>query len=175
MLRFLSKTIDRCFAVAGAFAFVQLPLLMQQYTMVLSGHLAEARREMNMLQNAASLSNKSLQEYIQKFLGQTDLDFVHQGQLMQALQARYEELSATYTSLQGASVYSRPFVFMSNIDMGVFWDTVHDFTPGLSLNVESITYAVVGLLAGTLLYKLFAKLFSLILPKKKNGAPRAGS
>ncbi len=159
------KTIDRVFAVSGAFIFCQLPLFMLQYTMMLSGHLAESRRQMNMMQHAASLTNKTLQEYIAKFLHQHDVDFIHQGQLMQSMQSRYEDLSQAYQSLHHATVWTKPFVFITNIDMQVFWDTATDFTPGLALSFESIVYAVIGLGFGVLVYRtitaLFAKLKNL--------------
>ncbi len=149
----VSKIIDRLFAVGGAFALCQLPLLMQQYSMMLSGHLAESRRQINMMQHAASLTNKTLQEYIAKFLGQQDLDFVHQGQIMQAMQVRYEDLNQAYAALQHATVWSKPFVFMHNLDSAVFWDTARDFAPGIALNIESLIYAVVGLAIGVLIYR----------------------
>lgn len=154
----VSKTIDRLFAVGGAFALCQLPLLVQQYSMMLSGHLAESRRQINMMQHAASLTNKTLQEYIAKFLGQQDLDFVHQGQIMQSMQTRYEELNQAYSALQQSTVWSRPFVFLKNLDSTVFWDTARDFTPGLTLTLESLVYAVVGLGLGVLIYRGLASL-----------------
>ncbi len=157
----VNKTFDRLFAVGGAFAMCQLPLLMQQYTMVLSGHLAESRRQINMLQHAASLTNKTLQEYIAKFLGQEDLDFVHQGKIMQAMQSRYEDLSQAYTSITQSTVWSKPFVFVKNLDSSVFYDTVQDFTPGLTLSVESLVYAVAGLGVGVLAYRALKAVCSL--------------
>ncbi len=153
MWGFVSKTIDRLFAVGGAFAFCQLPLLMQQYSVMLSGHLAESRRQINMMQHAASLTNKTLQEYIAKFLGQQDLDFVHQGQIMQTMQARYEELNNAYAALHQSTVWSKPFVFVKTIDSTVFWDTAADFAPGLTLTLESLIYALAGLLFGVLLFR----------------------
>lgn len=149
----VNKTIDRCFAVGGAFAFCQLPLLMHQYSIMMSGHLAESRRQINMMQHAASLTNKTLQEYIAKFLGQQDLDFVHQGQIMQAMQTRYEDLNQAYNALQHASVWSKPLVFITNLDSSVFWDTARDFTPGITLTVESLIYSIIGLGAGVLVYR----------------------
>lgn len=164
----VNKTLDRLFAVGGAFLMCQLPLLMQQYTMVLSGHLAESRRQINMLQHAASLTNKTLQEYIAKFLGQEDLDFVHQGKIMQAMQERYEDLSQAYTSLNQSTVWSKPFVFVKGLDSSVFWDTARDFTPGLTLTVESLVYAMIGLGVGVLVYRGISQLFKgLTRPLKK--------
>jgi len=154
MWSFVGKIVDRVFAVGGAFLFCQLPLLMQQYSMVLSGHLAESRRQINMLQHAASLTNKTLQEYIAKFLKQQDLDFVHQGEIMQAMQLRYEDLQQAYTALSTSTVWSKPFVFVKHLDSDVFFDTIVDFTPGLALTFESFIYAVIGVGFGVLLYRV---------------------
>lgn len=159
----VSKIIDRCFAVGGAVLACQFPLLMLQYTMVLSGHLAESRRNINMMQHAASLTNKTLQEYIQKFLGQADLDFVHQGELMQEMQLRYADLSESYTALQHSTVWSKPFVFLSRLDSAVFWDTLSDFAPGLTLSFESLIYALIGLVLGVIAFRLLAKACRFII------------
>jgi hypothetical protein len=159
----ITKTIDRCFAVGGSILFCQLPLLMQQYIQMLSGHLAEARHQLNLLQNTASLGNKTVQEYIQKFLGQSDLDFVNQGKLMQSMQSRYEDLSQAYGAIQESSVWMKPFVFASHIDTAVFWDTVKGFSPGISMNLETVIYALIGLVVGVMTYRLLAKITSAIV------------
>lgn len=172
MWQLVSKTMDRLFAVGGAFLFCQLPLLMQQYSMVLSGHLAESRRQINMMQHAASLTNKTLQEYIAKFLKQQDLDFIHQGEIMQNIQTRYDDLNQAYSAMQHTSLWSKPFVFIKHLDASVFWDTVHDFTPGLSLTVESILYAAVGLGVGVLIYRGLTSLLKALFGRFKKQSPR---
>ncbi len=159
MWSFVSKVLDRVFAVGGAFLFCQLPLLMHEYSMVLSGHLAESRRQINMLQHAASLTNKTLQEYIAKFLKQQDLDFVHQGELMQSMQSRYDDLSNAYNALTHSTVWTKPFVFVKHLDADVFWDTVSEFTPGLTLSFESIVYAIIGASVGVFAYRFISNLF----------------
>ncbi len=173
MWSFVGKVLDRVCAVGGAFLFCQLPLLMHEYSMVLSGHLAESRRQINMLQHAASLTNKTLQEYIAKFLKQQDLDFVHQGQLMQSMQSRYDELSEAYTALTTSTVWTKPFVFIKNLDSDVFWDTMSNFTPGLTLTIESIVYAVIGASVGVLVYRFISNIFKGLKKPFRLGAPRS--
>ncbi|MBS0637853.1 MAG: DUF2937 family protein [Verrucomicrobia bacterium] len=167
MWKLVAKTFDRVFAVGGAFLFCQIPLLMHQYTVMLSGHLAESRRQINMLQHAASLTNKTLQEYIAKFLGQQDLDFVHQGEIMQSMQTRYVELNESYTALQHSTVWTKPFIFIKHIDSAVFWDSLEGFAPGLSLTLESLAYALIGLVVGVVIYRVLSATVKVLLFRKE--------
>lgn len=167
MWKLVAKTFDRVFAVGGAFLFCQIPLLMHQYTVMLSGHLAESRRQINMLQHAASLTNKTLQEYIAKFLGQQDLDFVHQGEIMQSMQTRYVELNESYTALQHSTVWTKPFIFMKHLDAAVFWDSLQSFTPGISLTFESLAYSIVGLVVGVVVYRGLASVLRALFGRSK--------
>ena len=167
MNKFLYKIADRVIAVAGAFVFCQIPSFMREYVSVLSGHLEESKSFIKMIEYNAALTNKTLPEYIQKFLSQTDNDFMHQGQMMQSVVDRYEELYRAYIGLQDATVWEKPFVFVAKIDMPLAEETYASFTPALTLNAETVVYAFTGILVSIVLFRVITKIFKVIFLRKK--------
>jgi hypothetical protein len=65
--------------VIGAFVASQIPEFIQQYTQRLAGHVNELYRLLNQMRQVASYSNKTLDQYIQKFITSSDPDFARQG------------------------------------------------------------------------------------------------
>lgn len=161
MLKWVAGFFDRAFVVIGALAFSQAPVFFQQYTQHLSGHVAELKIQMANLTKAASLSGKSLQEYVQKFVGNQDVDFFNQGLLMQGMIDRYAELSNALTKIEGATVFSRPFVFLGSLNYDIAKNTAEHFQFGIPLNVEGAIYGMVGIGVGYVMFSLFRKIFRL--------------
>jgi DUF2937 family protein len=156
MNTFFYKMLDRSFAVFGAFAFSQMPAFMQQYTQILYGHVQECKRLQMALELHATVSNKTVSEYIQKFLIQQDPDFVHQGKLLLAIQERYSTLSAAYTHLNTAAIWKRPFVFFSELDMSIVHETMSQFTLSISFSLETIIFMLIGILTAAGILRFMA-------------------
>src|SRR5690349_4193861 len=106
MNKWVGGLIDRIFAIIGALLFAQLPMFMLQYSQQVAGRAAELGLQINSLQRIAGLNDKTLPEYIQKFLGNSDPDFSHQGQLLQQMLDRFQYLSQSEASLTEASALS---------------------------------------------------------------------
>src|ERR1700733_12009155 len=106
MIPFLSKIVDRLFAVGGAFVFCQIPELIRQYMALLSGHLSESKSQIALIGQNAAASGKTIPEFIQKFMQQSDADFVREGKMLQSLVARHDELSTGYIAVSEASVWT---------------------------------------------------------------------
>lgn len=157
-----SSLIDRLFIVAGAFAGSQISPFMQQYSHRLAGHAIELQRIVEQLQKTASLSHKSLDQYIQKFLSSSDSDFVHQGVFMQGIVERSNELNHALSNLMISSPWMRPFVLTKDLQPDIAKATLATFQPALTLNLEGIFYAGLGILFGWLLYKVLAKCISFV-------------
>jgi hypothetical protein len=160
MKRFLETMIDRCFALFGAIAFCQLPALIAQYVLLLSGHLSECKREVTGLELVAQKTGKTLQEYIRTFMESEAQDIRLLGGWMQDLLTRLNELSESYRVLSEASVWTKPFVFLRHVDSTLFKETWSQFSPGLPLTLEGLLYALVGMFLGIGLFYLLKKLFS---------------
>ena len=171
MIRFLGGLLDRIFAVAGALLFVQLPLFIQQYIQQLVGRTEELKLQLSALQQAAAVSQKTLAQYIQKFLASADADFAMQGEFMQSIVHRWERLSEALFSLQHCSSVEKPFIFFSVYSHQVASSTFHHFSPGLLFTLEGAAYALVGTCAGFLFFKLLRMCMKFVLFSKRKQNP----
>ncbi len=156
-MRLVWGVLDRICVVIGALLFAQIPLFMQSYTQRLAGHAEELSTQVEQLRQVAMLGNKTLEQYIGKFLQSNDPDFSHQGQWMQRLVDRWEYLSTAYTSLQEASPWSRPLEFFHYFDSQIAKPTFEQFEPGLPFTLEGGAYALVGVVVGFFLFRLLLR------------------
>lgn len=140
--------------------FSQWPLYMQEYQQRLSGHVDELRYQLDALQKIAHQSDKTLQEYIAKFITSGDSDFAKQGAFIKAMQHRYTKLSDALHQLQDATVFSKPFLFLNHLDLEVGRAALYNFTPGLLLTLEGLCYIAAGMAIGFALC-LLPRLFRL--------------
>lgn len=146
MKRFFYSVFSKIFAVATAFLFSQLPAFMQQYTHILYGHLQECRRLRQAIDLHASFTNKTVPQYIQKFLTHTDPDFVYQGQLMADLSLRTDTLEIRYYELTTTSVWQKPFVFLAHLDGEIARETFDHFVVSITFSAETALFALSGIL-----------------------------
>lgn len=153
MWKTVSIFLDRFFALVGALAFAQIPQYYQQYILSLSGHIGELSYQVNSLNQIANQANKTLPQYIQKFLESSDNDFQAQGVWMQALVTRLEKFTNAFKDLQESSPFLRPFKLLWDLDLSVAKETCNHFTLGFVFNLETFFYLVVGLFFGYFLYR----------------------
>src|SRR5262249_34981594 len=86
--------------------------------------------------------------------------FHAQGELMQNMIQRWHLLSEGLTSLQKSIFWERPLIFFQYFDREVAVDTYRGFEPSVPLTLEGGLYALVGLLLGMGLFRLFRAVFS---------------
>jgi hypothetical protein len=158
MIHFLGHLLDRLLVVIGAFLGSQIPEYMNQYTYRLSGHVEELNRMIENLTALAKFSNKSLDQYIHKFLIQTDSDFSRQGEFMQGVVTRWHELTHIFNLLQESSVWSRPYIFVTQLNYDIAKATLYSFQPGITFNLEELCYTGIGLFIGYLMYQVLKKI-----------------
>lgn len=159
MWKWLVTMIDRLFAVAGALIFSQAPMFMGQYQQQLLGHVAELREQTEAMTEAANLSNMDLNAFIHKFLINSDIDFVRQGEIMQKMTMRYQSLLDAYNALTTASPFTKPFIFLSNLYGDIAKSTLATFHLGLEFSLEGLIYALIGLFLGYSIFAGIKKLF----------------
>lgn len=167
MFKSIFAILDRLFIVAAAILFSQLPLYMQQYQQQLNGHVNELRLQLNNLKKIATQTGKSLEQYIDKFRTTGDIDFLNQAEFIEGIQHRYNNLSSSLFQLEGASVLSKPFLFVQNLDWSIAKATLASFKPGLLFTLEGVCYVLVGMVAGYLFFRLLLFPFTLIRYRKK--------
>jgi hypothetical protein len=156
-LQFFYQLLDRFFVVFGAFLGSQVPQFLQQYTQRLGGHVAELNYQIEGLKKIASISGKTLDQYIHKFMLNSDPDFVRQGEFIDGMVIRWQELNQALSRLIQASIWERPFVFLKEMDYSIVRSTYQSFQPGLNLTTEGFLYACLGILAGYAFYHLMIK------------------
>lgn len=162
---FLSYLIERLCIVVGAFIGSQFPSFMQQYTQRLAGHAEAIKALVDQLRAIASFSHKTLAEYIHKFQASGDSDFAEQAEFMQRMISRSEELKSAAGHLTEGSVWLRPYYFFADFQSEVAASTYASFEPGLTLTIEGLCYAGLGMVAGWLFYRSLSLFIRLIFKK----------
>jgi hypothetical protein len=158
LIQLMNGLLDRLFVVAGAFIGSQIPSFMHQYTQRLAGHVEELNHLLEDLRKVASYSHKTLDQYIEKFMSSTDLDFSRQGEFMQNIVVRWEDLSQSLNHLLQSTIWNRPYVFLSHVNYDIAKETFYSFQPGLALTGEGMYYTGIGLAMGYIFYQILAKL-----------------
>jgi len=166
-MKFFSNLFDKVFAVCGAIAFCQAPLVMQQYSLRLAGHLEENALAYQQIVNLAKSNQKSIQEYLDVFVQNSDPVLSSQGKFLQDVCMRHFSLVDAWQSLQDATPLTKPFIFFKHIDFEILRSTLSSFSPGFAFNVETVIYGLIGLLFGTLCYYFICKMFSSLFSKFK--------
>lgn len=156
----MSNVIDRIFAFLGALCFAQLPQVFFQYQHELAGHVAELKVQVGLIEHAAFLSNKNLAEWIAKFQQSQDPDFALQGNLLKGMVDRLANLSEALLALQTSTPAFKPFLFVRYLDKQILYNTLESFQFGFNFTMETFVYALFGLFAAHLLFKLIRSLFS---------------
>lgn len=144
-MKFLSGLLDRIFVIISVIVFSQAPAFIGQYQHRLGGHVEELRYHVNILKQTAGYTNKTLEQYVHKFLQSTDPDFSQQGVVMDEMYKRFNRLSEALASLEQASVVKRPVVFLSTLNMDIAKKTLNDFSLSIAFTYETLVYAGVGL------------------------------
>ncbi len=159
MLHWVVRWLDRIFAVVGAFLMSQFPQFYDQYLQRTMGHLEELNRQIDLMRQAATLTGKTLDSYIRKFLTSDDLDILHQGNLMQQMTERANDLAEGAAAMMHADVITRPFVFLGHVQSDIATSTLENFKPGFSFGTEGLIYALLGIFLG---YGVFHILMQII-------------
>jgi hypothetical protein len=162
MVKWFIHLVDRLFAVSGALLFSQAPLFIQQYQHQLYGHISELKTHIAAMQKSAAFSGKTLNQYILKFIKSGDVDFASQGELMQNSIQRYEALNTGYQALIDAPIYYKPFLFFKYYDWQIGSSTYETFKWGLSFNMETLSYALLGIVFGLSVFWFLYKIIKSI-------------
>lgn len=157
---FIGSLLDRLCVVAGAFIGSQIPQFMQQYTQRLAGHVDALQKLLTQLRGIASFSNKSLEQYIQKFKNSTDSDFLNQADFMQGILTRWQDLHQTLDHLTQSSIWLRSYYFLKDMKPDIAYSTFESFQLGLSFTIEGLCYAGIGMILGWSFYQAISKCIS---------------
>lgn len=147
--RCIQKILERIVISLCVILCMQLPFFITQYTHQLRGHIDELKWQVEQMTMAASSSGKNLDQYISKFVHNSDPDFANQGLMMRTVMQRFEKLSDAWMQLKNSSAFTRPFVFFRYVQSDIFSATFQDFKMGISFTFESIVFGLIGILIGS--------------------------
>lgn len=140
-MRWLLGTFDRLlgtvFAACFGIAASQTQAYLTAYLQRLGGHLDEARRSLAMLRSGELMPGG---------------DAGSVAALSAAFERRVDDLVAAHHAIAGADVFARPLVFLQHLDRAIADAALTNFSPALPLDSASLTFTLVGIVAGWLLY-----------------------
>lgn len=152
--RFGETLFDRVLCVLGAVGLSQAPEFFQQYLQRLGGHLDEARRQLAGFEAVAKQSGMTLAEFVEVAKSETSDRVDRLLDQVAGIQARVDELASAEAALREASVWERPFVFVSHLDPDIAARTWEVFKPAVPVTPEGFVYAAAGMLLALGLYQL---------------------
>ena len=142
----LEGLFDRALAIVGSITLAQFPQFYSQYLQRLGGHLDEARRIVTEYSETAASFNLSLQEYVGIHLTASNPILQSTGTIIDNSLARLAALENSFQALAEGTLFNRWWLFIENLDPAIFRQTCSQYTPGLPLTIESLIYALAGLL-----------------------------
>jgi hypothetical protein len=149
---------DRIVCVCGAILAAQAPEFIQQYLQRLGGHLDEAQRQLAAFHSAAIAAGKGWGQFVADTAGNPDPGLAKLGHTMADSAARAEHLAAAYAALREASVWSKPWAFLTHFDAEIAHATAGAFKPAVPTTAEGATYAVAGVTVALVLWYLLVRL-----------------
>lgn len=166
-MRFVDGVVDRLIVIIFALSMMQMPQFMAHYTQRLGGHVDEIAYQVLAVEKMVKESNKSLTEWIKDLKQHSDPQVSVQGDFLNNLIFRHENLKTLHQRLIECSVWERPVIFLATFQGSIAKQTLYDFEPGLPLSKEGLLFALIGMLLGTYCYKgikRIPRLFTKKLP-----------
>jgi hypothetical protein len=142
----LDGLLDRVLAVVGAVLFSQAPEFFQQYLQRLGGHLDEARRILAQFERTAGEAGLPLDRFIERTSANSDYAVARLAGVMTDAVARVQELAAAFAALRDASPWTKPFVYLRDLDTAIARATWTDYRPAVPTTAEGLMYAAAGML-----------------------------
>ncbi len=148
---------ERIVIFGMALLLSQLPLFVEQYDIRLQAHISEAKRTVLQLEEVAKGRNKSLDEYIGKFISSSDQDIEAQGTFMRNLVDRYHQLQLYHQRLLSQTPLLRPVIFFISCESTIAMETATGFKAGFIMTEVGVIWLLLGALFGYFLVILWRK------------------
>jgi hypothetical protein len=125
-------------ALSGA-AASQAPVFAVQYLQRAGGHLDEARAHLDDVQNGLRY----------RVMGDTV-----RGELEADAKQRVATLDRAYSAVKNANVFLQPLEILRTGDRDLILGTERDFVPALPATTDGITFTLVGMVVGFIVFEL---------------------
>lgn len=151
--KFINSLFEKTVVLIFAISLIQLPNYMQQYMLFLDGYVLSLREEIADFQKNAEHHGISLKSYIDSHLNSNDKVIRSTGETIQAHIEKKEQIEAAVERFHKASLWMRPVVFATIFDFSLAKQI--NAKPGFSFTIETLAYALTGMLLGMIAYSLF--------------------
>ena len=139
LLSKIDSLIGTILAATVGLGGTQFLAFVQQYRQRLEGHLNEAELR--------------YREVLEGDLYR-GVDEATRNRFAEAAADRIEELKANLTAIVEANIWSKPWVFMDNLDRDMALATLKSFQPALPLDGTSVAYGLAGMVLAWLAYEV---------------------
>jgi len=154
-VRALDAVADRAAAAFGAVLFLQVPGFISHYLQRLAGHAAEAQRNVDgWMDIAAKCGLSDVVQLAARYRSTGAVEVVATGDKCLADLARLQRLTADLAAIRDAPVWKRGIEFITHADAKIVRGTWSDYTFNLPVNLESLAYALVGVVVSLCVYSL---------------------
>lgn len=144
MLKFIATIFDRILFTVSFILGVQAPEFMQQYIQRLSGHLDEAKFQLQQFQAIADLQfNGDLTVMLERYQMNTDTAIVQTGNVIGAMVERVSNFEFQLNQLQTPDYTNQLFNFISQIDIPMATATLTDFQLAVPLNIGAVSTGII--------------------------------
>lgn len=162
---FFESILDRVMSVTGALIFMQIPAFLVQYQQRLGGHVDELSRLIKRYGIAAAENGRTVEEYIGLHLKSEVKEFISTGKLMSENLERFHDISQALNNLSQSKGVMKVYVFIRDIEYDIFRAALKNFVPGISFNIETLLFALAGIIFFMMLYFILKKSLLFIINK----------
>ena len=167
MLKFISTIFDRILFTLSFIVGVQLPEFMQQYMQRLSGHLNEAKFQLQQFQTIADLQfNGDLTLMIERYQVNADQAIAQTGNVIQAMSERVSTFEYQLSQLQNTDYFNKLYNFVFQLDVPMAQATLESFQLAVPIEINALSTGVFFAFLIVMLQSILVKLFKTLLPKK---------
>jgi len=143
MLKFISTIFDRILFTVSFILGVQAPEFMQQYIQRLSGHLDEAKFQLQQFQSIADLQfNGDLTLMLERYQKNSDTAIVETGKVISAMVERVSGFEFQLSQLQTSDYTNQLYYFIHQIDIPMAKATLNNFQLAVPLTIGALSTGV---------------------------------
>ena len=160
MLRFFAHTLDRIMLAVNFILAVQIPGFIHQYTQRLSGHLDEAKYQLNNYQVIADQHYQGdLFLLIKRYQTNNEPGIRASGNLIMDLVDRVTALSEQVSQLVNNDYLTMIYYFVVNVDLSIAKATLYDYQLSVPIEVTAISTGIVVAIVASMIAHGTASLF----------------
>ncbi|MFT5756308.1 MAG: hypothetical protein ACI9LM_001021 [Alteromonadaceae bacterium] len=168
IIKLFATLVDRFLFTISFIMGVQLPEFIVQYTQRLSGHLNEARYQLQQFQLIADNHFQGdLAMMIKRYQENTEASIIETGDLIASTKERITLLEQHLTDMTQKDLVNRLYAFVTEYDFAMAQATVQQFQLAIPLNYPALSTGAIVALILLLTYKSITA-FARRLYRKSN-------